>query len=160
MIEVPGGGIANRPHFLTARISGLNYGGTITKASVTLSYLRSGKPFGNSTRLPVDSATTTALLNAIQTGSGAGRITEFAMRLARKTYCRSGPITKTQGIRRFSDPSDIAKIVEASKRNNGRDTIPAGLKGASVDATRYDASFGTPKWTVSLDCNSPNPYGA
>lgn len=155
LIEVPGGGQGGRPSFLTANIRAFNDYGTVSSAFVTISYLVSDKPFGNPPRLPVDGATTVALLNATQTGTGAGMVTNFAKSLARQTYCRSGPISKAQGVRRISEPGEISKVVAASRQNNGRDTVPAGVKGVAVDATRYDASFGTPKWTVHLNCNAP-----
>lgn len=157
IIELPRSTPSAQPQFLSASIVGRNDNGTIKAAHFRLSKL-SGKPFGSPKRMAVPAGTARALDRALATGSGEETVTRFAIGMARQTYCRTGPITKAKGITRINDPDDLATILAESKRQ-GRDVIPAHIKGTPAKAVRYDTRFSSPKWTARLECDAPNPYG-
>ncbi|WP_420586816.1 hypothetical protein [Ruegeria sp.] len=106
--------------------------------------------------MTVDPQLTSRVALSLRDGRDAKAAFAFAQQIARTTYCPSGPITENTGIRKYTNPQDLQAILTESQRQ-GRDVIPAGIKGESVPATDF-RSNGTPTWVVSMKCDAPYPY--
>ncbi len=103
-----------------------------------------------------DPALASRVAASLWDGSDSRAAMSLAQQVARSTYCRSGPITPDNGVRRISNPQDISAVLEESQKQ-GRDVIPAGIKGTSVPAAQF-RSDGTKRWIVWLKCDAPFPY--
>ncbi|WP_170382839.1 hypothetical protein [Ruegeria atlantica] len=143
--------------YLSVDVSGLNDNGTTTHADVRISSGGRGKPKGTLTPvMTVDPQLASRVALSLRDGRDSRAAFAFAQQIARATYCPSGPIPENTGIRKYTNPQDLQAILAESQRQ-GRDIIPAGIKGESVPATDFRTD-GAPTWVVSMKCNAPYPY--
>ncbi len=143
--------------YLSVNVSGFNENGTTTRADVRISPGGRGKPKDSLTPvITVDPQLTSRVALSLRDGRDAKAAFTFAHQIAWGTYCPSGPITENIGIRKYTDPQDLQAILTESQRQ-GRDVIPAGIKGEAVPATDF-RSNGTPTWIVSMKCDAPFPF--
>ena len=162
------------PVYLAAKVPQPNPDTKLAYISISTSpFIRNGQvtrldvefsPFGNhrirpSRRTPIvaigsDHAARVAA--SFRTGQDASAAYEAAVKVARATYCRAGPIAPNEGIVRYTRPEDIAAIVAESSRLR-TDAVPEGIEGEPIPSTWFRTD-GTPRWQVSLHCNAPTPY--
>ncbi|MEX0277204.1 MAG: hypothetical protein AB3N19_06750 [Ruegeria sp.] len=143
--------------YLSVNVSGWSENGTTTRADVRISLGGTGKPRGKLTPvMTVDPQLTSRVALSLRHGRDSSAAFAFAQQIARATYCPSGPITNNTGIRKYSRPQDLQAILSESQRQ-GRDVIPAGVKGEAVSAVDFRTT-GTPTWVVSMKCDAPYPY--
>ncbi len=142
--------------YLSVHVTGLNKDGTTTKSDVRISPGGQGKPRGKTPVMYFDSQLSSRVALSLRDGRDSAAAFAFAQQVARATYCPSGPITKNTGIRKYSRPEDLRAILAESQRQ-GRDVIPAGVKGEAISATDFRRD-GTPTWVVSMKCDAPFPY--
>jgi hypothetical protein len=139
---------------LSVNVSGFNATGTTTRTDVRISPGGRGKPKGSLTPImTIDPQLTSRVALSLRDGRDAKAAFTFAQQIARGTYCPSGPITENTGIRKYTNPQDLQAILTESQRQ-GRDVIPAGIKGEAVPATEFKSN-GTPTWVVSMKCDAP-----
>ncbi|WP_377187047.1 hypothetical protein [Ruegeria meonggei] len=143
--------------YLSVNVTGWSHNGTTTRTDVRISPGGKGKPKGSLTPvMTVDPQLTSRVALSLRDGKDANAAFAFAQQIARATYCPSGPITENTGIRKYSDPQDLQAIQTESQRQ-GRDVIPAGIKGETIPATHFRTD-GSPTWVVSMKCDAPYPY--
>ncbi len=143
--------------YLSVNVAGFNENGVTKRTDVRISPGGQGKPRGKLTPvMQVDPQLTSRVALSLRDGQDSQVAYAFAQQIARATYCPSGPIAKNTGIRKYSNPKDLQAILSGSQRQ-GRDVIPAGIKGEAVSATDFRTN-GSPTWVVSMKCNAPFPY--
>lgn len=143
--------------YLSINVSGFSKNGITTRSDVRISPGGKGKPKGSLTLvMTVDRQLTSRVALSLRDGRDSKAAFAFAQQIARATYCPSGPITENTGIRKYSNPQDLQAILAESQRQ-GRDVIPAGIKGETIPATHFRTD-GSPTWVVSMKCDAPFPY--
>ncbi len=129
---------------------------TVSSIIVTLSPGGQGKPPKDKPLVLADPNLAARVAVSLRDGSDAKAAMAVAQQVARSTYCRSGPIAPNNGVRRISNPQDIQAVL-AESRKQGRDVIPASVKGTAVPAAQF-RSDGANRWVVWLTCDAPFPY--
>lgn len=143
--------------YLSVHVVGSQINGKTTNSDVRISSGGRGKPRGRLTPvMTVDPQLSSRVALSLRDGRDSAAAFAFAQQIARATYCRSGPITKNTGIRKYARPEDLQAILTESQRQ-GRDVIPAGVKGESVSAVDFRTD-GSPTWVVSMKCDATFPY--
>ncbi len=155
-VPVPENAANTKLRYLSADLAPYNQRGTVTSIIVTLGPGGQSKPPKDTPQVLADPSLASRVAASLWDGSDSRAAMSLAQQVARSTYCRSGPITPDNGVRRISNPQDISAVLVESQKQ-GRDVIPAGIKGTSVPAAQF-RSDGTNRWVVWLKCDAPFPY--
>ncbi|MEX0307515.1 MAG: hypothetical protein AB3N12_09030 [Ruegeria sp.] len=142
--------------YLSVHVTGLNNNGTTTNSDVRITPGGQGTPRGKTPVMYVDPLLSSRVALSLRDGRDSAAAFAFAQQVARATYCPTGPITKNTGLRKYSRPEDLQAILAESQRQ-GRDVIPAGMKGEAISATDFRKD-GSPTWVVSMKCDAAFPY--
>lgn len=149
--------VAKTPlRYMSVHLAPSHDGKTVSSLYVTIEPGGTSKPSNRTAQVLADPQTAARVGLSFHDGRDQEAAMRLAQQVARATYCRSGPVTANTGIRRITRPEDLQAVLAESKRQ-GRDVVPAGVKGESVPAAHF-RSDGTPRWNVWLNCSSAYPY--